>query len=211
MKPSSLRNVRNMYEANADSYSETMDQEIKLPVYKDMLGRLQEYISNTPGILLDTACGSGHMLAMFRSQYDANRPLIGMDISPRMVAISKKRLGDTGTAMVGNMCKLPGIDSGSVAAVINFFAIHHLNVDEVRTSMLEWNRVLVNNGRLLVAAWEGKGSIDYGDESDIVALRYTRKELIEIAESAGFYVTRCTVEPLEEFPMDAVYLECMKE
>jgi hypothetical protein len=77
--------------------------------------------------------------------------------------------------------------------------------------MLEWNRVLVQNGCLLVAAWEGIGAIDYGEESDIIALRYTRNELTEIAENSGFIVTRCAVEPVKDFPMDAIYLECIKE
>ena len=211
MKPSSLKTVRNMYESSADSYAEMMDKEISLPVYKNVLERLQESISNTPGMLLDTSCGSGHMLAMFRSQYDSNRSLIGIDISPRMVAISKNRLGERSSVMVGDMRSLPGIDSDSVAAVINFFSIHHLDLDGVRASMLEWNRVLVHKGRLLIAAWEGSGAIDYGEKSDIVALRYTSNELIEIAEGTGFIVTQCTVEPVEDFPIDAIYLECMKE
>ncbi len=200
-----------MYEDSADSYSEMMDNEIKLPVYKEVLGRLHENIANTPGMLLDTACGSGHMLAMFRSLFDSRRSLIGIDISPRMVEISKKRLGKEATTMVGDMRSLPGIDTGSVAAVINFYAIHHLDIDGIRTSMLEWKRVLVPHGRFLVAAWEGSGVIDYGEESDIVALRYTTHKLTNIAEKAGFIVARCTVEPVEDFPMDAIYLECIKE
>lgn len=211
MKTSSLNNVRNMYDTNADSYAKMMDSEIKLPVYKDKLGQLHENIVNTPGILLDTSCGSGHMLAMFRSQYDSNRSLIGIDISPRMVAVSKKHLGKEASIELGDMRALPGIDSASVAAVINFFAVHHLDADGICASMLEWNRVLVQNGRLLVAAWEGSGAIDYGEESDIVALRYTCNELTEISEKSGFIVTRCTVEPVEDFPMDAIYLECIKE
>lgn len=200
-----------MYDTNADSYAKMMDSEIKLPVYKDKLGQLHENIVNTPGILLDTSCGSGHMLAMFRSQYDSNRSLIGIDISPRMVAVSKKHLGKEASIELGDMRALPGIDSASVAAVINFFAVHHLDADGICASMLEWNRVLVQNGRLLVAAWEGSGAIDYGEESDIVALRYTCNELTEISEKSGFIVTRCTVEPVEDFPMDAIYLECIKE
>ena len=90
MKPSSLNHVRSMYEESADSYSDMMDKEIKLPVYGEVLERLHNNIKDTPGILLDTACGSGHMLAMFRSQFDSGRPLAGIDISPRMVEISKK-------------------------------------------------------------------------------------------------------------------------
>ena len=211
MKPSSLNKVRNLYEASADSYAEMMDKEIELPMYKDVLGRLQKDIANTPGVLLDTACGSGHMLAMFRSYYDTQRSQIGIDISPRMVAIAQMRLGKEGSVMVGDMRSLPGIDSSSVAAVINFFAFHHLNADGIRKSMLEWNRVLVPGGRLLVAAWEGSGTIDYGQESDIIALRYMRNELTEIAEKSRLIVTRCTVEPVEDFPMDAIYLECVKE
>lgn len=200
-----------MYEASADSYSKMMDKEIGLPVYSHLLGRLQENIADTPGILLDTACGSGHMLEMFHSQFDSKRPLIGIDISPRMVAIAKKRLGKEGSVFVGDMGSLPGIDTGSVAALINFFAVHHLDPDGIRKSMFEWNRVLVQKGCLLVAAWEGSGTIDYGEESDIVAYRYTRNELMEIAEDAGFAVTRCTVEAVDDFPMDAIYLECNKE
>ena len=63
---------------------------------------------------------------------------------------------------------------------------------------------------MLVAAWEGVGAIDYGEEADIVALRYTDAELVSWAEKAGFAVNRCVVEPVEDFPMDAVYLECVK-
>lgn len=188
-----------------------MDSEIKLPVYMGVLERLNENIADIPGILLDTACGSGHMLEMFRSQYDSSRSLSGIDISPGMVEVSKKRLGKEVSIEVCDMRTLPGIDTASVAAVINFFAVHHLDLDGIRASLLEWNRVLVQKGRLLVAAWEGKGAIDYGEESDIIALRYTSNELTEIAEDSGFIVTRCTVEPVEDFPMDAIYLECMKE
>jgi ubiquinone/menaquinone biosynthesis C-methylase UbiE len=200
-----------MYEDNADSYAEMMDKEIELPIYKEMLGRLNENIKSTPGAILDTACGTGHMLAMFGKHYDSVRSLIGIDISPRMVEISRQRLGNEVTIKVGDMRTLPGIDSGSVAAVINFFALHHLDKNGIEDSLLEWYRVLVNKGRLLIAAWEGRGVIDYGDDSDIVALRYTSHELTAIAQKTGFIVTRCTVDAVEEYPMDAIYLECLKE
>lgn len=207
MKPSPLSEVRDMYEATADSYAEMMDAEIELPIYEELLGRLQDGIATTPGTLLDTACGSGHMLAMFRARFDAGRPLVGVDLSPRMVAIANERLGSAGRALVGDMRSLPGIASGSAAAVLNFFAVHHLDPEGVRSSMAEWYRVLVPGGRLLAAAWEGSGSIDYGEVSEIIALRYTDRELSEWAEEAGFAVSRCVVEPVEGFDMDAVYIE----
>ena len=211
MKTSSLQEVREMYESSADDYSKMMDREIELPVYKDMLGRLYGEISDMPGILLDTACGSGHMLKLFNTEYDSERSIIGIDISPRMVAIAKKRLGKNAMVLLGDMRVIPEIKKDTVAAVINFFAIHHLDTDGIHEALLEWHRVLVAKGRLLIAAWEGNGIIDYGEESDIVALRYTSKELIEISERAGFSIDRCKVDPVEGFPMDAIFLECKKE
>lgn len=200
-----------MYDSNADSYSKMMDSEIKLPIYPEELSRLHKNIANIPGALLDTACGSGHMLAMYRSEYDSHRSLIGIDISPSMVSIAAERLGKQATIEVGDMRSLPGIESGIVAGVINFFAVHHLDIESIRESFLEWNRVLVSKGRLLIAAWEGSGVIDYGEDSDIVALRYTSVELSELAETSGFMVSRCLVKPVDGFPMDSIYLDCIKE
>jgi len=210
MKTSPLKTVCSIYEASADSYSEMMDKEIELPIYKEMLGRLHENIRSIPGAILDTACGSGHMLALFQSYFDSSRSLIGMDISPSMVAISKKRIGRDCLVFVGDMRSLPDLKFATVAAVINFFAIHHLDLDGINQAMNEWSRVLVHNGRLILAAWEGSGAIDYGEESDIVALRYTKTELSDVAVRAGLYVTRCSVKPVEGFPMNAIYLEYIK-
>jgi ubiquinone/menaquinone biosynthesis C-methylase UbiE len=210
MKTSSIDEVRKMYDETADSYAQMMDQEIDLPIYAELLGQIQEDIADVPGALLDTACGSGHMLAMYRSRFDPQRPLIGVDLSPRMVAIATERLGSDGQILLGDMRSLPDIASDSAAAVLNFFAVHHLDEAGLRASMAEWHRVLVSNGRLLVAAWEGSGPIDYGDHSDIIAQRYTCKVLSELAEQAGFTVIHCTVKAVEDFPMDAVYLEVQK-
>ena len=210
MKPSNSTDVRDLYEGTADSYAAMMDQEIALPVYAEVLGRLQDRIAAMGGDLVDTACGSGHMLEMFRERFDKSRRILGVDLSPRMVAIASERLGTTGRVVEGDMRSLPMVESGSAAALLNFFAIHHLDRDGMLEALTEWHRVLGPGGQLVVAAWEGAGAIDYGEQSELVALRYTRDELRSRAEQAGFLVTRCKVEPVEDFPMDAVYLEAAK-
>ena len=63
----------------------------------------------------------------------------------------------------------------------------------------------------MVATWEGAGPIDYGGHSDVVALRYSRDEVLAWVEEAGFVADRCTVEPVEGMPMKALYLEGTKE
>lgn len=210
MKPSDMRDVCKMYDATADSYAEMMDQEIQLPVYSDALGRLHDRIAAVPGALVDTACGSGHMLFMFRERFDKSRPLVGIDLSPRMVAIASGRLGPNQRIVVGDMRDLNMVESCTAAAVVNYFAVHHLDPGGVLVAAAEWYRVLRSGGHLVVAAWEGAGAINYGEESEIVALRYTSAELASCFEKAGFSIQRCVVEPVEDFPMDAIYIECCR-
>lgn len=210
MKPSPKKEVCDMYDSTADSYAKMMDKEIDLPVYADVLGRLHERLAKVQGTLVDTACGSGHMLSMYHERYDQSRLLVGIDLSPSMVSIANERLGKRGQVVVGDMCELPSVDSSTAAAVLNFFAIHHLDPQGLQKALKEWHRVLRSGGQLLIAAWEGEGEIDYGEESDIVALRYFSHELAAWAQEAGFTVLQCKVEPVEDFPMDAIYLEGVK-
>ena len=211
MRPSPTDEVRRMYEETADAYTRMMDAEIDLPVYADLLGRLRDRIANTPGTLVDTACGSGHMLAMYHDHCDQSRPLVGVDLSPRMVSIAGGRLGPNAHIVLGDMRDLSAVASDSSSAVVNFFALHHLDSEDVVLAFREWHRVLGAGGQLVVATWEGSGAIDYGDESDIVALRYRSDEMAAWAREAGFTVTRCVVGSVEEISMDAVYLEGVKE
>jgi len=84
--------VRQLYEDTADSYAQMMDSEIDLPVYSDMLSRLAERVASVPGPIIDTSCGSGHMLSVYHERWDPERALVGIDLSPRMVTITKTRL-----------------------------------------------------------------------------------------------------------------------
>ena len=128
-----------------------------------------------------------------------------------MASIARGRLGTNAQVVVGDMRDLSAVASGSSSAVLNFFALHHLDSEDVVLAFREWHRVLGPGGQLVVATWEGSGAIDYGDESDIVALRYRSDEMVAWVQEVGFTVTRCVVEPVEEMPMDAVYLGGVKE
>ena len=210
MKASSIAEVRELYEDSAESYSKMMDSEIDLPIYADTLGRLADRIADIPGPVIDTSCGSGHMLSRYHDCYDSGRSLVGIDLSPRMVAIASARLGSHAETATGDMRDLGTVEADSTSAVLSFFAIHHADARDVRTALDEWHRVLRPGGQLVVAAWEGTGPIDYGSHSDVVALRYSEDEVVAWAREAGFAVNRCVVEPVEEIPMKAIYLEGTK-
>lgn len=210
MKASPTEDVREMYEKTADSYAKMMDVEIALPIYSDVLGSLRERIEKKSGTLIDTACGSGHMLSMYHERFDQNRRLKGVDLSPRMVAIAADRLGRSARIDVGDMREIPGTEAESAVAIVNFFALHHLDPEGAGEALQEWHRVLRPGGELLLATWEGSGVIDYGDTSAIKALRYRSDELKLWVTEAGFEVTRCVVEPVEGMPMEAIFLEAFK-
>ena len=210
MKTSPDKEVRELYDETTNSYSKMMDTEIELPIYSDTFSRLVDRIADISGTIIDTSCGPGHMLELYHDKYDSSHSFIGVDVSPNMVKIADKRLGDKAKTIVGNMLDLSMISSSSSAAVISFFAIHHLNPEEIVFALREWHRVLVNQGQLILAVWEGEGAIDYGNESDIIALRFTQDQIESWVRETGFVIDRCIVDPVEEIPMDAIYLEASK-
>lgn len=211
MKTSSPDKVRDFYESSAESYSQMMEAEIDLPLYADTLGSLADRLSEVAGTVIDTSCGSGHMLWMYAERFDPNRALLGLDLSPEMVAIASTRLGSKGKIVVGDMRTLDDVAPESAAAVLSFFAVHHLDPENVVGALKQWHRVLRGRGQLVLGTWEGNGPIDYGSHTNVVALRYSQEEVSSWVSEAGFAIDRSVVEPVEGMPMDAVYIEATKE
>jgi SAM-dependent methyltransferase len=130
--------------------------------------------------------------------YDSKRELIGIDLSPKMIAVSRNRLENTAQLIIGEMSNLKSQDSENAAALVNFFAIHHLDNEVLVKALNEWNRVLQSQGQLVIAAWEGTGAIDYGDESDVIALKHCETDLKEMIQNAGFIIDRCKSEFIKD-------------
>lgn len=202
--------VQSMYEQSAESYSGIMDEEIQLPLYADALSRLKERIAGLAGPVVDTSCGPGHMLSMYHEQFDRERALVGIDLTPRMVELAEQRLGSAARVVAGDMRQLDAVADGAAAAIVSYFSIHHLDRTGVADAFSEWSRALRPQGQLLLAVWEGEGEIDYGEEATLVAYRYGAEQITAMLEAAGFVVDRCAVEAVEEIPMDAIYLEATR-
>ncbi len=201
--------VQDLYAGFAGTYDEMMDAEIERPFYLDVFTALSAAIASTPGPVIDTSCGTGHMLQRLRDKYEADRPIQGVDLSPEMVALCRARLGAGVDVRVGDMRVLDHVASDSAAAVLSFFALHHLSAEDIAPTLAEWRRVLVPGGCLSLATWEGSGQVDYGENSDVVAFRYTRKQLAAWCEEAGLRVTQCDIVPFEDMGMDAVWMQAV--
>jgi len=211
MKPSPPSEVRAMYDSSADGYAQMMDTEIESPIYLDQLRRLSENIEGVAGALVDTSCGSGYMLDLYHRQIDSGRQLLGIDLSERMVAIATEKLADCAELVVGDMCKLDFVASGTGSAIISFFALHHLSAEDSKTALCEWHRVLRSGGRVLIASWHGQGKIDFGGSFDVTALLIKKDDLVAWVQAAGFEISKCELAPVDEMQMDAVYLEAVKK
>lgn len=207
MKPSDQKDVADLYEDTADSYSAMMDTEILSSAYVDTLDRLHERLESVPGALVDTSCGSGHMLALYAERHGIERELRGVDLTPRMVVIAQAKLGASAEITVGDMRELSAVADDAAGAVVSYFALHHLDLVGIEMAFRDWHRALNAGGQLVIALWEGSGVVDYGKESDIVAFKYQRDEIASLVEAAGFSIDRCDVEVVEDMDMNAIYLE----
>lgn len=202
--------VRALYDSTASTYDTMMDQEIHLPIYDRVLSDMANATRSVPGTILDSSCGSGHMLLRIAKDYCPGRALLGVDLSQEMVSISRRRLGGLAKVSACDMSSLPQIQDAACAVVISFFAIHHVDSAGLEKCLDEWCRVLETGGHLFLAAWEGNGNIDYGDESEVIARRFNEAEIVNAASSSGFHVARHFVEPVDEMEMDAVHLVAVK-
>lgn len=210
MEVSKPSEVNQLYKDSAEWYSKMMDREIQLPIYKRVLTQLNNLTSKISGPLIDTSCGSGHMLCYFHQTFDSVRELIGIDLSESMLTYARLNLNGIAQVEQGDMRDLSLFDGDSVAGLISFFALHHLNEKDIQLALTEWHRILKDDGCLLIGTWEGEGPIDYGDDSEIIAQRYTRSQIINWVTSADFKIKDCFVEAVDGMPMEAIYLIAIK-
>jgi SAM-dependent methyltransferase len=148
------------------------------------------------------------MLARYRERYDLARPLVGLDLSPEMVALATERLGPDVVVKTGDTRDLHEIESGTAAAVIGFFALHHISTDDMVPTLCEWHHVIRDQGQVALATWEGVGAIRRCIRRGGAAIHAGPGSHLVLR--AGFVVERYVVEPVDDMPMDAVYVEATK-
>jgi len=189
--------VRSSYDMVAETYATKFFDELSRKPFDRRL--LDEFAAALPARgVLDVGCGPGHVAGYLSERgLDAT----GVDLSPAMVEIAR-RLNPKIPFHEADMRELPVADS-SVGGIAAFYSVIHIPRKDVPAVLLEFRRVLIPSGRLLVAVHGGSGTItsqDFmGKQAPFEATLFEKDELVDLITSAGFEVTTATIRAPYDF------------
>jgi SAM-dependent methyltransferase len=194
------------YDRIADEYAERLYDELAgKPFDREVLDRFATLIGH--GRVCDVGCGPGHVT---RYLHERGCDAFGIDVSPRMVKIARTR--NLGCDFeVGDLRALE-IADGSLAGVVCFYSLIHLDRNEFAPALARLRRALAPRGRLLIAIHEGSDSRQPGEMWGIpVNLQFnffTYEELTAALLDAGFAIEQITHRapyPAVEAATDRLY------
>jgi ubiquinone/menaquinone biosynthesis C-methylase UbiE len=123
--------------------------------------------------VLDVGCGTGTMLELYRG---GQCRLWGLDASPAMLAVARRRLGEAAELSHGDATAMP-YDDGFFDWVVLTLMLHEMPPPSRAATLAEVARVVAPEGRVLI--------VDYADGSARSARGYLIKALTTIIERAA--------------------------
>jgi len=189
--------IRISYDSVAEAYAEHLFFELEQkPLDRHLLNRFAEAVRNH-GLVSDLGCGPGHVA---RYLHEQGVQTLGIDLSPEMIRRAAER--SPGLEFRAGDFRHLDLADGSLAGIVAFYAIVHLEPHELVPAFREFRRVLTTDGALLVA-------FHIGDETTHLDELFERpvsldfrllrpRDIIEALQSAGFRV----METIERDPYD---------
>lgn len=143
--------------------------------------------------VLDVGCGTGATLEAIVSAHPGVR-VWGIDLSPEMIAIARRRMGEAARLEVADAEHLP-LPDATVDLVVCVDSLHHY--PEPGASLAEMHHVTRPGGGLVIGEWRlatpwrqlMNRLLPRMPEGDVRI--YTGRELTDLAEAAGYRVERC--------------------
>lgn len=127
----------------AERYATEIDDELAgKPLDRALLDAFADSLAG--GAVADVGCGPGHVAAHL-SEIGAN--VLGFDLSPAMCAITTRDANVPAAA--ANMTALP-VRSASLAGLISWYAVIHLDAEQRAAAYAEFARVLRPGGYALM-------------------------------------------------------------
>jgi len=200
--------LRASYDSVAAAYVEHLYDELaKKPLDRHLLNRFAEEVRDR-GTVADLGCGPGHVA---RYLHDQGVRILGIDLSPEMVRWARE-LNPGLDFRVGDIRSLD-LPDASLAGIVAFYSIIHLEPAEISVAFSEIRRVLAPEGVLLLAFHIGDQTLHLDDLwGHTVSLDFrflVPREVIAALGSSGLSVTESTErEPYDgaEYPSRRCYL-----
>lgn len=199
------------YDTVADVYAERFAHELDhKPFDRRILDELAARLAGR-GRVCDLGCGPGHIARYLCAQgVDA----FGVDLSPGMVEVAR-RLHPSLRFEVADMRALP-LPDGSLAGVVAFYSLIHLQRAEVPAVAAEIARILMPGGILLASVHGGEGELHadefLGAPVEFDATFFQPDELAGFFRDAGLQIEDATTRPPYEmeYPSVRVYVRATR-
>jgi SAM-dependent methyltransferase len=195
------------YDRVAANYADEFFSELeRKPFDRELLDTFAESVRGR-GEVCEIGCGPGHIS---RYLQDRGATMRGIDLSREMVKWARRLNPDISFAQ-GNMLALD-LPEASLAAVVSFYAIIHIERDEVVRALQEMSRVLKPGGLLLLSFHAGEGQLHraewYNEPISIDVILFDSDEMSAYLETAGFEAVKIAERaPYEfEYPTRRVYI-----
>lgn len=200
--------IRESYDAAAAAYAEHLFTELeRKPLDRHLLNRFAEAVAEL-GMVADLGCGPGHIAKYL---HERGVTVCGVDLSPGMITCARTLCPGI-EFRVGDMTKLDFANE-SLAGIVAFYSIVHLDAVELLVVMREFRRVLRPGGLLLVAFHIGNevSHVDdlWGCTVSLDFRFHLPASVIRTLNAAEFSAAEMTErEPYEgaEFPSRRCYL-----
>ena len=152
------------------------------------LERIVDWIGDSEPVVVDLGTGTGVLLEGLAGRAEK---LIGIDSSPEMLEIARRRARERGLAnaelRLGALEHLPLSDQEATAMVANLVLHHVANVPEV---LREIRRGLAPGGRLVIAELTEGGDESFWQSIGAQWPGFRPSDLREKLESSGFRIER---------------------
>jgi len=155
-----------VYDRVAEHYATEFFEELKRkPFDCQLLDQFAESVSGA-GVVCELGCGPGQVARYLK---DRGVDMRGVDLSPEMVRVAARLNPDVSFSQ-GDMLALNFPDH-SLAAIVLFYSIIHIQRETVTRAFQEMSRVLTPNGKLFLAFHGGEGELHrdewYGENVSI--------------------------------------------
>jgi ubiquinone/menaquinone biosynthesis C-methylase UbiE len=139
------------------------------------------------GKVVDVGCGPGQIARALR---DRGLDAMGIDISAEMIACAREAAPEI-EFVRGSMFTLDAKDA-AWAGIAAFYAIVHLEPDELEAAFSEFRRVLEPGGLALVSFHVGEGKVHvddlFGEVLDLEYVFFSRAVVEEALVASGFAI-----------------------